>query len=382
MQESLNASKPPAALQVPLTLVDYVKSVALYPPGNHRIAKNCAATIEAVRVAIEDADEDRPDYRFVFQGKDFVCGEARTPCDADPRLDWLRTRFDMSALAGIAIRKDADEEALGVFADRFLEIIRSRPKNPAFDELWEESMLGISPLERRYDGQYDLENDFDREDIADWLMQGSDGSKLLIEMLRRSGRIAKRVHSIEERLKQLAEERQLSGKETEGIEVDVLDQVLRSLPLELLGDGPAIVKVVDDVLSQLEQSIANSALDTGSFELDKLMGKLSQRFFQCAEPPASEVRNEQSRSVRPATRGTRRSATIRTRSSRNSSCSRSGKAQSSAKRARSSSVRSSRSTSASSPASTTRSRSRGSGVFSEVCSRETKPCSRQSPPTT
>ena len=269
----------PSALLVAQYFADYLKSLALYPAGNPRVAANCTRVMEAVREAISSSDTG-PDFRFVFQGNDYVAGELRQSCSELPRLAWLRERFDRCALAGLAIRRDADEEALSLFAARFLDIVRQRPKNPQFDDFWEEeSMLGIEPLERRYDGQYEIGQEADKGEIAEWLLQGSDGSQLLSEMLRRSGKIAQRIHSIEDRLRLIASERKIE----EGVEVDVLAQVLKTLPLEVLGDGPAIVKVVSEVLQRLEESIANSALETGSVELGKLLGSISRRFFALTE---------------------------------------------------------------------------------------------------
>ncbi|MCB9891892.1 MAG: hypothetical protein H6832_15705 [Planctomycetes bacterium] len=278
--------KTDVALSVPLSLVDYLKAFALYPAGNHRVATNCSRVIELVRSVIE-VQPERSDHRFVFQGDEYVTGDVRVPCSADPRLEWLRERFDRCALAGLAFRDNADEESMQIFASRFLSIVRERPKNPQFEDYWEESMLGIEPLERRYDGQYSLDGDSSRSDIAEWLLQGSDSSKVLTEMLRRSSRIANRIGSIEGRLRQLADEREKTGETFEGIEVDVLEQVLKTLPLEALGDGPTIVKVVEEVLARLEESIANSALETGSLQLGKLLGSISQRFFTLTGDPNS-----------------------------------------------------------------------------------------------
>lgn len=268
----------PAALQVPQAFVDYLKALALYPAGNPRVAANCTRVIETVREAIQ-AGESRPDYRFVFQGDDFVSDDVRVDCEVDPRLEWLRERFDRVALAGLSIRHEADEEALEVFANQFLDILRQRPKNPQFDDFWHDVILGIEPLERRYDGQHALDRETDQEKIAEWLLGGSDGGKLLSEMLRRSSRVARRISNIEDRLVQLAKERGTEGGAGEGVRVDVLDQVLKTLPLEALGDGPAIVKIVDQVLTKLEESIANSAIETGSLEIGKLLNSISRRFF-------------------------------------------------------------------------------------------------------
>ncbi|HMQ20933.1 MAG TPA: hypothetical protein PKE00_00480 [Planctomycetota bacterium] len=273
-----------AALAVALTLVDYLKAYALYPAGNHRVATNCQRVVDQIRQAVA-ADPALPDHRFVFQGDEYVTGEIRISCQSDPRLEWLRERFDRCALAGLAFSPDTEVDALAVFAQRFFDIVRERPKNPQFDDYWEESIFGIAPLERRYDGQFSGDADSNRADIAEWLLQGSDSSKLLTEMLRRSSRIANRIESIEGRLRQLADEREKSGTSYEGVEVDVLEQVLKTLPLEVLGDGPTIVKIVDEVLTKLEESIANSALDTGTLELGKLLGSISQRFFALKGDP-------------------------------------------------------------------------------------------------
>ncbi|MHC4516049.1 MAG: hypothetical protein ACYTGW_14470 [Planctomycetota bacterium] len=258
--------------------ISYLKASFVYPVTNPRVTKPA----EAIISGLEQYRDPRGMLRLCLHGDAFRVNKQRVVIP-EAIMSWAKKAFVKTAISGVDIGPILPKESLAQFAKRLQENFQSR-SGTEFQSKWPDSYPGLRPLELFIDGQHVFVKEHDGDaTLCPELRKDSDeepvdrGSReaVLLHALEADSRLLERLDKMRQRINlEMLNERTLAG-------VDVLTQLVRTMPVEAFNDINYANECVQKILNVVETRMM-AMVSTGQEsepELFSLLVSVGRKIF-------------------------------------------------------------------------------------------------------
>ncbi|MCP3916224.1 MAG: hypothetical protein GY711_11765 [bacterium] len=260
-QQSHLTSDVPLAAQLVERFADFVKSFAIYPENNGRVQANLAALLEKLQAGFGDEDcAPKGTINISLHPGNIRVGRVGVELRSGTNLDWLRSRLVRSLLSGLKIDSGVNAQSVVEFTRQLLEQYTRDQLDQEFEQLWQEAFEGIELLHRLFDGMFTLD-ELDDNGSGDG-REGDGGSlsldlesraRLVEELCEREG-----IRSRLDHLGALAEQAGQTAQIGDRHGIDIIGRIARLLPVEVMNDPAAIMKIIMAALDQVTETLEES----------------------------------------------------------------------------------------------------------------------------
>jgi hypothetical protein len=266
----------------------YLRASFVYPATNPRVIRPG----EVVVAGFNQHRDAAGMMRLCLHRDRFRVNQHRIEL-AEGDLTWMREVFMKTAIAGVDLGPNLSAELLSEFASRLQTNFQARDTTD-FRLKWLGPFAGVQPLELHVDGEHTFAKEIDDDDTLRpspgiggasntakrlGLDQESPEVGLLValesntELLERLDRLRQRINL------EMLNERSLTG-------LDVLAQLVKTLPAEAFHDPDYVSECVDKILCVAEMRMVSMVTDSGEdmeADLFNVMVSVGRKIFASSE---------------------------------------------------------------------------------------------------
>lgn len=215
-------------------LAGFLKASFIYPRNNQRVQRGCAQ----VFAALEDVRQDERPVVVTIEDEVFrVCGTRIEKLS--PLAKWLKEVCVKTAIAGIEVDHGVTKSSLLDFS----ELLRDNYADPGviFSALWSKPVESITPIELRFSGKHDSDEEGDEATAG--RSAETDSQDQVMQMLVRDRQIMGKLDRLQDMLNEHLPD------SVDSAQMNILDPISKALPVEAVLNPKTACDLVDEILN-------------------------------------------------------------------------------------------------------------------------------------